>query len=124
MAKRIPINTLRRQLQALTEATRDTHISQIEALRLSSSHSIEVQTDDSSPLAFNCVMYAFGLERDARYILWSARTLWPPALPAQPVRAMRRQSAHDAAEWTRGNFARLSSPAPSALAQTARRPRV
>jgi hypothetical protein len=68
MAKRIPINELRRQLQAMTESTRDTHVSQIKALRLSFSHSIEVQTDDSSPLAFNCVMYAFGLEDDARYI--------------------------------------------------------
>jgi hypothetical protein len=52
----------------MTESTRDTHVSKIEALRLSSSHSIEVQTDGSSPLAFNCVMYAFGLEDDARYI--------------------------------------------------------
>jgi hypothetical protein len=68
MAKRIPINKLRRQLQAMTESSRDTHVSQIDALRQRFSHSIEVETDESSSLAFNCVMYALGFESDARYI--------------------------------------------------------
>ena len=52
----------------MTETTRDTHLTQVEALRGSSSHSIKVLTRDGSYLASNCVMYAFGLEQDARYM--------------------------------------------------------
>jgi hypothetical protein len=68
MAKRLPISTLRRHLQVMTETTRNTHVATIEVLRRGASHSIEVLTNDNSPLAFNCVMYAFGIEHNARYI--------------------------------------------------------
>ena len=68
MAKQLPMSVLRRELQTMTESTRDTHPAKIEALRRTTPHSIEVLTDNNSLFAFNCVMYAFGIEQDARYI--------------------------------------------------------
>jgi hypothetical protein len=52
----------------MTERTRDTHRAKLEALRRTTSHSIEVLTDDNGHFAFNCVMHAFGVEQDARYV--------------------------------------------------------